>query len=224
VPRWWWYLFLFASWELASLQAKKLGSFLYSRKIAHCPLVILYLDVGSIPVFAYLTFISDIQFQKLTAHCFIVYAFTKSFGTFRGNWNLVLILSQILILWLFDTPAQFLTVISRKSLTQKPIAFLYLGRASSGARGCPVGLTSVMAYVSCGNWSNPRSPRFKPSQLPFSRLTWPLRARRCGRRFRCVFVCHFFLRHHLSTCESWACLYIETMNRNHLITWNCECL
>ena len=93
VPRWWWYLFLFASWELASLRAKKLGSFLCSRKIANYPLVILYLDVGSIPVFAYLTFISDLQFRKLTAHCFIVYVFTKSSGTFLGNLNLVLILS-----------------------------------------------------------------------------------------------------------------------------------
>jgi hypothetical protein len=57
------------------------------------------------------------------------------------------------------------------SLTKKPRAFRNLGRASSGARGCPFGLTYEILYVSSGHLFSPLSPNFRSLRFLFLELS-----------------------------------------------------
>jgi hypothetical protein len=60
---------------------------------------------------------------------------------------------------------------SRLSLTKKPRVFQNLGRASSGARGYPFGLTSEILYVSSGHLFSPLSPHFRSLRFLFLELS-----------------------------------------------------
>jgi hypothetical protein len=106
-----------------------------------------------------LVFISGLQFRNMIAHCFMAYSFT-SLSEPQGTTNLVTSLYQFFYLSAFDTSFHYRHVMWRLSLTKKPRALWNLGRASSGARGFPFGLTSEILYVSSGHLFSPLSPRF----------------------------------------------------------------
>jgi hypothetical protein len=57
------------------------------------------------------------------------------------------------------------------SLTKKPRAFWNLGRAFSGARGCPFGLTSEILYVLFDHLFSPLLPHFLSLRFLFLELS-----------------------------------------------------
>jgi hypothetical protein len=100
----------------------------------------------------------------------MAYSFT-SLSKPWGKTNLVTSLSQkifLVIIWHIFPLSNYDVKIA---LTKKPRAFWNLGRASSGARGCPFRLLSEILYVSSGHLFSPLSPRFWSLRFLFLELS-----------------------------------------------------